>query len=279
MPKKNRGLGKGLDALLRTDKPAEQQIVKSLPIDKVIPQKNQPRKNFDEKSLSELAASIAKHGLLQPILVRAKTEGQYEIIAGERRWRAVKQLGQTEIPALIKAVGEQDQSEMALIENLQRENLNILEEADAYKHLIEVWGYTQEKVAQAIGKSRPYVSNTMRLLQLPSQIRSWLANGALTAGHARTLLTIKDEQKQLALARNIIAAQLSVRAAEEKTRTKAQTTPVMAPDVQAWQEKMESYFGSRIRLKSEKKGGKIEIFYENSDDFLRILGLLGLDEP
>lgn len=279
MPKKNRGLGKGLDALLRTDKPAEQQIVKSLPIDKVIPQKNQPRKNFDEKSLSELAASIAKHGLLQPILVRAKTEGQYEIIAGERRWRAVKQLGQTEIPALIKAVSEQDQSEMALIENLQREDLNILEEADAYKHLIEVWGYTQEKVAQAIGKSRPYVSNTMRLLQLPSQIRSWLANGALTAGHARTLLTIKDEQKQLALARNIIAAQLSVRAAEDKTRTKAQTTPVMAPDVQAWQEKMESYFGSRIRLKSEKKGGKIEIFYENSDDFLRILGLLGLDEP
>ena len=134
-------------------------------------------------------------------------------------------------------------------------------------------------MAQAIGKSRPYVSNTMRLLQLPSQIRSWLANGALTAGHARTLLTIKDEQKQLALARNIIAAQLSVRAAEDKTRTKAQTTPVMAPDVQAWQEKMESYFGSRIRLKSEKKGGKIEIFYENSDDFLRILGLLGLDEP
>lgn len=279
MPKKNRGLGKGLDALLRTDKPAEKQIVKSLPIDKVIPQKNQPRKNFDEKSLSELAASIAKHGLLQPILVRANTEGQYEIIAGERRWRAVKQLGQTEIPALIKAVSEQDQSEMALIENLQREDLNILEEADAYKHLIEVWGYTQEKVAQAIGKSRPYVSNTMRLLQLPSQIRSWLANGALTAGHARTLLTIKDEQKQLALARNIIAAQLSVRAAEDKTRTKAQTTPVMAPDVQAWQEKMESYFGSRIRLKSEKKGGKIEIFYENSDDFLRILGLLGLDEP
>ena len=273
MPKKNRGLGKGLDALLRTDKPAEKQIVKSLPIDKVIPQKNQPRKNFDEKSLSELAASIAKHGLLQPILVRANTEGQYEIIAGERRWRAVKQLGQTEIPALIKAVSEQDQSEMALIENLQREDLNILEEADAYKHLIEVWGYTQEKVAQAIGKSRPYVSNTMRLLQLPSQIRSWLANGALTAGHARTLLTIKDEQKQLALARNIIAAQLSVRAAEDKTRTKAQTTPVMAPDVQAWQEKMESYFGSRIRLKSEKKGGKIEIFYENSDDFLRILGL------
>ena len=279
MPKKNRGLGKGLDALLRTDKPAEKQIVKSLPIDKVIPQKNQPRKNFDEKSLSELAASIAKHGLLQPILVRANTEGQYEIIAGERRWRAVKQLGQTEIPALIKAVSEQDQSEMALIENLQREDLNILEEADAYKHLIEVWGYTQEKVAQAIGKSRPYVSNTMRLLQLPSQIRSWLANGALTAGHARTLLTIKDEQKQLALARNIIAAQLSVRAAEDKTRTKAQTTPVTAPDVQAWQEKMESYFGSRIRLKSEKKGGKIEIFYENSDDFLRILGLLGLDEP
>ena len=279
MPKKNRGLGKGLDALLRTDKPAEKQIVKSLPIDKVIPQKNQPRKNFDEKSLSELAASIAKHGLLQPILVRANTEGQYEIIAGERRWRAVKQLGQTEIPALIKAVSEQDQSEMALIENLQREDLNILEEADAYKHLIEVWGYTQEKVAQAIGKSRPYVSNTMRLLQLPSQIRSWLANGALTAGHARTLLTIKDEQKQLALARNIIAAQLSVRAAEDKTRTKAQTTPVMAPDVQAWKEKMESYFGSRIRLKSEKKGGKIEIFYENSDDFLRILGLLGLDEP
>ena len=186
MPKKNRGLGKGLDALLRTDKPAEKQIVKSLPIDKVIPQKNQPRKNFDEKSLSELAASIAKHGLLQPILVRANTEGQYEIIAGERRWRAVKQLGQTEIPALIKAVSEQDQSEMALIENLQREDLNILEEADAYKHLIEVWGYTQEKVAQAIGKSRPYVSNTMRLLQLPSQIRSWLANGALTAALFRT---------------------------------------------------------------------------------------------
>ena len=224
MAAKKRGLGKGLSALISDDfiveENNEKEAVEYVDIDLISPNKNQPRKNIDKKALTELADSIKAHGLIQPIILR-KTGKSYEIIAGERRWRACKIAGLKEIPCIIKDIDDKVSAKYALIENIQREDLNPIEEAFAYKKLMEEYGLTQEEVAKELGKSRSYIANTVRLLNLHEKIIDYISKGDLTAGHGKALLSIKDEDKQLHAAEEIIKNDLNVRQTEYITNKKA----------------------------------------------------------
>lgn len=212
-----RGLGKGLGALIPTTNPVQydpdKDTISELNIHEILPNSFQPRKNFDPDKLSELAASIKEHGVIQPVIVRPHSEG-YELVVGERRLRACKQLGLEKIPAVIRALSDRDMTEMALIENIQRHDLNPIEEAKAYKKLIEEFGLTQEEVAKKVGKSRPFIANYLRILHLPELIHDYLAKGVLTVGHARPLLSIENQSLQLQLVKQIIDNGLSVRETE-----------------------------------------------------------------
>ena len=210
--KKNYGLGTGLDALFGEEPPVSSP--ETLPISKVEPRTGQPRTQFDEPALQELADSIAQHGLLQPITVRKLDGGYYQIIAGERRWRAARLAGLTEVPVRIVEADDRKAQELALVENLQREDLNPLEEAKGYRALMEDFGLTQEAVSQSVGKSRPAVANALRLLSLPTPIAEMLEKGLLSTGHARALLPIQDQALQLEAARQVTEKGLSVRQTE-----------------------------------------------------------------
>jgi len=221
---KRRGLGKGLGALIpvNEDLPAEKEMMRDLNVDEIKPAPRNARKIFDQDKMTELASSIKEHGVIQPVVVRPLEEGGYELIAGERRWLACKILGYKKIPALVKEYKDLEATAVSLIENVQREDLNPLEEAQAYHQLIEEFGLTQEEVSAWVGKSRPFVANMVRLLGLPGEIKEMLACGRLNAGHARALLTIQDGKKQLAAAGKIARKQLSVRQAEEIARVLAE---------------------------------------------------------
>ncbi|HHV16482.1 MAG TPA: ParB/RepB/Spo0J family partition protein, partial [Gelria sp.] len=218
MAKRERGLGRGLDALFGMEDEGYMEVTE-LDINMIIAREDQPRKTFDEESLLELANSLNEHGILQPVLVREKGD-RYEIIAGERRWRAAQMAGLGTIPAIIRQLDDAQTGELSLIENLQREDLTAVEEAQAYRQMIERYQYTQEMLAQKIGKSRSHIANTLRILNLPPTILEMIESKQLSAGHARAILSLPGPKEQLAAAREITAKGLSVRETEKKVRTK-----------------------------------------------------------
>lgn len=220
MAKKQSGLGKGLGALMLENSVDDMISPNTVSIDEIVPNKEQPRKTFDEGSLAELSESIKQHGVLQPLLVRPLPEGGYQLVAGERRWRACRMAGLREVPVVIKELTDTETMEIAIIENLQREDLNPIEEAEGLQALIDKCGFTQEEVATSVGKSRPAIANSLRLLRLPPEVREMTKNGEFSAGHARALLAFDNEAMIYEVANNIIAKKLTVRDVERLSKMK-----------------------------------------------------------
>ena len=273
--KEKKGLGTGLGALFGEDIfEEENQEIMTLPITKVEPRKEQPREYFDEAALQELSESIAQFGLIQPIVARKLDTGYYQIIAGERRWRASRMAGLKEVPVRIIEADDRRTAELALVENLQREDLNPIEEAKGYKTLIEVYGMTQEEAAKSVGRSRPAITNSMRLLSLSNEVLTLVETGKLSAGHARALVPITDAKKQLAAANEVIDKGLSVRKTEELAakaqRPEAPAKPKssgLSVDYAAEVSKeLTALLGRRVQLTDGKKTGKIDLEFYGSDD-------------
>jgi len=269
-----KGLGRGLGALLM-DVPAEtgeKSPYQLLPIYKIEPNPDQPRQDFDEEALQNLSESIAVHGVIQPLTVRETGNGYYQIIAGERRWRAARMANLTEVPAVIIDADDKKATELALIENLQRENLNPVEEALGYQSLTEGFGLTQEEAAQQVGKSRPAVTNSLRLLSLCPEVLVKLRSGELTAGHARAILTVKDEKKQAEAAQKIAALGLSVRQAEllcknMSAQPKEKPPVVFQVDyVSECEKKLSKQLGRKVKIVSGKRRGKFELEFYGPED-------------
>ena len=283
-----RGLGKGLGALLGDAALQSQEGGSlSLPIAQVEPGVKQPRKRFEESSLQDLADSIRTHGVIQPLTVRRLSSGYYQIIAGERRWRAAKLAGLSEIPAVIIEADDRKVMELGLIENLQREDLNPVEEANGYKTLMEEYGLTQEEVAQRVGKSRPAIANALRLLALPDVVHLLLEEGKLSAGHARAILTAPTGELQKKLAQKVIAEDLSVRQTEALAKRlaageKEEAPPAAAsgPDLTIYlreaEKSLATRFGRKVNIINGKKKGKIELEYYDPEDLNTLLELLEL---
>ena len=273
--KEKKGLGTGLGALFGEDIfEEENQEIMTLPITKVEPRKEQPREYFDEAALQELSESIAQFGLIQPIVARKLDTGYYQIIAGERRWRASRMAGLKEVPVRIIEADDRRTAELALVENLQREDLNPIEEAKGYKTLIEVYGMTQEEAAKSVGRSRPAITNSMRLLSLSDEVLTLVETGKLSAGHARALVPITDAKKQLAAANEVIDKGLSVRKTEELA-AKAQRPDIPAKPKSSGlsvdyaaevSKELTALLGRRVQLTDGKKTGKIELEFYGSDD-------------
>lgn len=282
-----KGLGKGLGALLGdfTEEPQEQSPYRMLPIYKVEPNPDQPRQDFDEEELSSLADSIRIHGVIQPLTVRQMESGYYQIIAGERRWRAARLAGLDDIPAVVMEANDREVTELALIENLQRQDLNPVEEAMGYESLMQDYGMTQEEAAARVGKSRPAVANALRLLQLPKEVQEKLRAGVLTAGHARAVLSLKSEKKQLEAAQKIIALGLSVRQAELLCKNmskepKPEDTGVWKVDYIAECEKnLSRQLGRGVKIVNGKRKGRFELEFYGQDDLQKLLEkLMTLDK-
>jgi ParB family chromosome partitioning protein len=283
VPKKK--LGKGLKELLLGDDAAEQQV-EEIEISSIVPNRQQPRKQFDERSLEALTASIKEHGVVQPIIVRADKEDRtkYELIAGERRLRAASMADLKTIPALVRDYSDERSAEIAIIENLQREDLNPLEEGMEFERLIQDYHFTQEKMASVIGKSRSYVTNIMRLLDLPEEVKQMITNKQLTAGQARPLLGLSTQAEQLSLARRTIREELSVRRIEEIIRQgkgkKPQGSMTQQVDtaLRAMEDDLHMAVGTKVRIKIGKgknsHRGTISISFKNDKEFERITGLL-----
>lgn len=272
-----RGLGTGLGALFGDDNLAEDlNSVSSLPIEKVEPRSDQPRSVFDQESLAELAESISKYGLIQPITVRKLPSGYYQIIAGERRWRAARLAGLREIPVRIIEADDRRAMELALVENLQREDLNPIEEARGYRTLIEEYGMTQEEASQSVGKSRPAITNALRLLNLTPPVMAMLEDGDISAGHARALLSIKDEADQLCIATKVVEESLSVRQTEnlvaktaeqrEKEAEPKKRNPLEVNYLADTEKQLTTSLGRRAMIRDSGKKGKIELEYYGSED-------------
>lgn len=278
----NKGLGKGLGALLGdfSEEAVESSAYQILPIYKVEPNPDQPRRDFDEEELQALADSISVHGVIQPLTVRQMHTGYYQIIAGERRWRAARLANLSEIPVVIVEADDKKAMELALIENLQRQDLNPVEEALGYQALIEEYGLTQEEAAGRVGKSRPAVANALRLLGLSPAVLEKLKNGELSAGHARAILTLKTEKKQQEAAKKIIALALSVRQAETlcKNMNKEpapKKEPVFAVDYVAECEKsLSKQLGRGVKIVNGKRKGRFELEFYGEEDLQRLLDAL-----
>lgn len=278
----NKGLGKGLGALLGdfSDEPLEKSAYQLLPIHKVEPNPDQPRQDFDEEELQSLADSISVHGVIQPLTVRELPNGYYQIIAGERRWRAARLANLSDIPAVIIEADDRKAMELALIENLQRQDLNPVEEALGYQTLIEEYGLTQEDAAKQVGKSRPAVANALRLLGLCPQVLEQLRKGELTAGHARAVLTLKSEKQQQEAAKKIIALSLSVRQAETLCKNMGKKPApkkeeVFAVDYVAECEKsLSKHLGRGVKIVNGKRKGRFELEFYGQEDLQTLLDLL-----
>ena len=253
MAKKLGGLGKGLNAIFIENDSENNNSGVTLKISEIEPNRSQPRKEFDEKALSELAESISEHGLLQPLLVRPLTLGGYEIVAGERRYRACRMAGLTEVPVIIGELSESETMELALIENLQREDLTPLEEAMGYEVLMNEHGFTQDEVSKSVGKSRPAIANALRLLKLPEGVKELLKENKISAGHARALLSLENEENMLELAELIVAKDLSVRQTEKLCKNASKEKKPEAP------EKKPSYYSMVELALNEALGRKISI--------------------
>ena len=278
-----KGLGKGIDALFREEAVHNEDHVQYIALTKVVENPFQPRKIFNESAIEELAESIREHGIIQPIIVRKKGK-KYEIVVGERRTRAARLAGLTEIPAILKELDEQQMMEMAILENLQREDLTPIEEAEAYNSLITQLQFTQEDLAKRLGKSRPHIANHIRLLQLPEDIRQLLNEGTLTMGHGRTLLGLKNKRRIAEVAKKVIKEQLNVRQLEslvqQLNEDVSRETQVQKKDVfvQATESQLREFFGTQVQIKKAKNKGKIEIEFYSEDDLQRILEILQLEQ-
>ena len=281
MVNRQHGLGRGLGALLSSSGPAGQEAVTAaaveLPIDAIAPNPKQPRKDFNDKALHDLAASLTQSGVLQPVVVRRLGEG-YQLVVGERRWRAAKLAGLTRIPAVIREVTDAQSLELALVENLLREDLNPIEEAEAYQRLLAEFGWTQEDLAERVSKDRSTISNCLRLLKLPDLIRADLRAGRLTMGHARALLSLTSELEQLRLREEILAHSWSVRATEEGVQKKRSLMPRQAarraPELTALEDSFREALATRVRLVGNERRGRIEIAYTSREDLDRITDIL-----
>lgn len=275
-----KGLGKGLGALLDTESILSNDSgIVELKVTDIEPNKEQPRKNFNQEKLQALADSISQHGVVQPIIVKKKDKG-YTIIAGERRWRAAKIAGLRTIPAIIKDLSSRETMEIALIENLQREDLNPIEEAEAYQRLMEEHGLTQEDLSKLVGKSRASIANSVRLLSLTEKVKEMLINELLTPGHARTLITIEDSERQKKLADEIVSRNLSVRETEkfvndQKSLSRKKRKAVKDADILDMEERLKSILGTKVDLRhGNNNRGKIIIEYYSNDEFNRIIELI-----
>ena len=278
----NKGLGKGLGALLGdfSEEPIENSAYRELPIYKVEPNPEQPRRDFDEEELQALADSISVHGVIQPLTVRELPSGYYQIIAGERRWRAARMANLSEVPVVVIEADDKKAMELALIENLQRQDLNPVEEALGYQSLINEYGLTQEEAASRVGKSRPAVANALRLLGLTAEVLEKVKRGELTAGHARAILTLKSEKKQLEAAQKIIALALSVRQAETLCKNmNKEPSPrkeeVFAVNYVAECEKsLSKHLGRGVKIINGKRKGRFELEFYGEEDLQNLLDAL-----
>lgn len=286
MPKK--GLGKGLGSLFSetdikevTSEPSKikEGDITSIKMSSIEPNKNQPRRYFDDEKITILAESIKEHGLIQPIIITPSENNMYKIVAGERRWRAAKKAKLKEIPAVIRSYNDEQVAEIALIENLQRENLNPIEEAIGYNLLMEDFNLTQELISQRVGKSRSAVANSLRLLSLDDSIQKMLIDGTLTSGHARAILSIEDKEIRELFAKRIINDNLNVRQAEALSRQLQRKTPEKKKsektaydiEIENVQNKISSAMGTKVKITHTPKKGKIEIEYYGNNDLERIL--------
>jgi len=279
---KKGGLGKGLDALIPSLSINDDDKVVEIPLAQLRPNPYQPRKTFDEEAIRELAESIKEHGVIQPIIVREVLKG-YEIIAGERRFRASQLSGKATIPAVVRSFSDQQVMEIALIENVQREDLNALEIAAAYQNLIDTFKLTQEELSVKVGKSRSHIANFLRLLQLPAEIKEYVSRGTLSMGHARAIITITDPKVQKELARKAIDENWNVRQLEKAVQglqakkrpdAKAGKAKKRDPFISSVEEELREILQTTVKVKHERNKGKIEIAYYSMDDFERLLELL-----
>ncbi|MGI5895377.1 MAG: ParB/RepB/Spo0J family partition protein [Oscillospiraceae bacterium] len=268
---KQRGLGKGLEALFADNNTDETQGAVTLKIGEIEPNREQPRKRFEEEALTQLAESIRTHGVIQPLLVRPLAGGGYQLVAGERRWRAARMAGLTEVPVVVKDLSEQETMEIALIENLQREDLNPIEEALGYQELMDAYGFTQEQVAKRVGKSRSAVANALRLIGLPEEVRPLLESGSLSAGHARALLALEDKAQMVETARLAVDKGLSVRELEKRAKT-AKTGSKTAGESRAAQNPFsrDSYYDEMELALKEALHRKVKIASEGEKGTLQI---------
>lgn len=292
-PKKG-GLGRGLDALFadvpvkepaskeKTDNKAQTEnpdAIQYIKIHDIMPNVNQPRKSFNEEKIEELAASIKEHGIIQPIVVRKRKKG-FEIVAGERRWRAAMKANLAQVPCLVREFDDEQNMLIAIIENMQREDLNPIEEAEGLRQMTETFGMTQEQVSKSVGKSRPYITNSIRLLKLPDYIRESVAQGDLSAGHGRALIGISNESERKALWKKIIEEDLSVRETEKlatqgsKPKKRKPLAKRKNPDVARVEEDLKEIFGTKINIISAGNKGKIEIEYYSKEELNRLVELL-----
>ena len=289
---KNRGLGKGLEALfgnaeidtkeisIEPTEDTKAQGISFVDINNIKPNENQPRKSFDEEKLEELATSIKEHGLIQPVILR-KAEIGYEIVAGERRWRACRKAGLKEIPCIVKELTDEQNMLVAIIENMQREDLNPIEEAEGLNQMIVSFGMTQEQVSKSVGKSRPYITNALRLLKLPEAVKNFVSEGKLTTGHARAIAGIGDPEKQLELAKLVLEKNLSVRELEKlikenyvQKKKNSRKKIEKSADVIRVEEDLKQIMGTKVNLTQKGKKGKIEIEYYNKEDLERLIEML-----
>lgn len=279
MAKKQSGLGKGLNSLLLENNVDNLASSSTLPINEIIPNKEQPRKTFDEEALQELADSIRQHGVLQPLLVRPMTTGGYQLVAGERRWRASRLAELKEVPVIIKELSDTEAMEIAIIENLQREDLNPIEEAEGLQALIDKCDYTQEQVAVSVGKSRPAIANALRLLRLPVEVREMTKNGDISAGHARALLAFDNQAIMLEVANSIVSNKLTVRDVEKLAKRPAQS------EQKAKAKRRDSFYdevelsltealGRRVKVYNGRSKGTLEIEFYSIDDLKEIANSL-----
>lgn len=292
--KKARGLGRGLDALFADQAPvapepeaaedpqgaSDGRTVLYLDINEIKPNVNQPRKNFDPERIAELADSIREHGIIQPLVVRPKGAG-YEIVAGERRYRAAREAGLPQVPCLVREYSDEDNMLIAIIENMQREDLNPIEEAQGLNEMIRAYGMTQEEVSRSVSKSRPYITNSLRLLKLPQEMQTMLAEGKMSTGHARALLSIKEKSRREQVCRKITEEGISVREAERLAKAPEKqsrnTQKALKPkdaDVQRVEEELKEIYGTKVSIHQKGKKGSIEIEYYDQGDLNRLIDIL-----
>ncbi|MDE6470685.1 MAG: ParB/RepB/Spo0J family partition protein [Eubacterium sp.] len=281
MAKKQSGLGKGLNALMLENSVDDMTATNTLSINEITRNEDQPRKTFDEGALQELADSITQHGVLQPLLVRPLPEGGYQLVAGERRWRASRMAGLKEVPVVIRELSDVETMEIAIIENLQREDLNPIEEAEGLQALIDRCGFTQEDVAVSVGKSRPAIANALRLLKLPQEVRDMTRKGEISAGHARALLAFDNEAMICEAAQNIIKNSLTVRDVERlakmaektvKTRSSSKRRDSFYDEVEL---SLTEVLGRRVKVYNGRGKGTLEIEFYSADDLKEIANKLG----
>lgn len=287
---KNRGLGRGLDALFADQapiiEPAQQENGSEKRGDSVIyvnihdikPNADQPRKVFNEEKIQELSASIIEHGIIQPLVIRKKKTG-YEIVAGERRWRAARKAGLKEVPCIIREFSDEENMLIAIIENMQREDLSPIEEAEGLNQMIKIYGLTQEEVSKSVSKSRPYISNSLRLLKLPEEIKQLVTDGKISAGHARTLITIENKKIQAEICARIVKEDLSVRKTEELVASlnKPKKKPLKknkSVETIHVENELKDLFGTKVSINNKGKKGTIQLEYYSQDELNRLIELL-----